>query len=99
MLNFVVNKLDEKLAPRSAIGVTKDNKLITLTIGHGDKRYGSFASVYECYKSLKDLGAVSIAMLDGGGATFKAINSKLEEKPEKNSGYGYINAGICIGCK
>lgn len=96
---YPINELDEKLAPRSAIGVTKDNKLITLTIGHGDKRYGEFATVYECYKSLKDLGAVSMSMLDGGGATFKAINGKLEEKPEKSSGYEEVPWAICIGCE
>ncbi|MFN8674334.1 MAG: phosphodiester glycosidase family protein [Candidatus Sericytochromatia bacterium] len=96
---YPYKELDEKLAPRSAIGITKDNKLITLTVGHGEKRYGEFASVYECYKSLKDLGAVSMAMLDGGGATFKVINGKLEEKPEASSGYANIPSAICIGCK
>lgn len=88
--------LSKKVAPRSAIGITKDNKLITMTIGKGENRYRNVANVYECYKSLKDLGAVSMAMLDGGGATFKVKNGKLVEPPEASSGYDRIPSAILI---
>ncbi len=90
------SKLDTNKAPRTAIGITKDNKFITLTIGKGENRYGNVSDIYSAYKILDDLGAVSKALLDGGGATFKVLNGKLVEPPQESSGYGRIPSAILV---
>ncbi len=66
--------------PRTAIGYTKDNKLVILVCeGRSDTAAG--LSLIQVAKILKDIGCVEALNLDGGGSTCMLINGKETNKP------------------
>ena len=62
----------KSLHPRSAIGITKDNKLILVTVDGRQIGYSNGLSLEELAKYMKSLGVVSAINLDGGGSTTMA---------------------------
>jgi exopolysaccharide biosynthesis protein len=66
--------------PRTAIGYTKDHKLILLVIeGRNPEAHG--ATLAEEAQILKDLGCVEGLNLDGGGSSCLLVNGKETIKP------------------
>lgn len=61
--------------PRTAMGYTKDNKLIILVI-EGRSESGGGASLTQEAQILKDIGCVEALNLDGGGSSCLLINGK-----------------------
>jgi len=71
--------------PRTAIGYTKDNKLIILAIEGRSKESGG-ATLTQTAQILKDLGCVEALNLDGGGSSCLLINGKETIKPSDATG-------------
>ena len=66
--------------PRTAIGYTKDSKLVILVCeGRSDSAAG--LSLIQLAKILKDIGCVEALNLDGGGSTCMLINGKQSNTP------------------
>lgn len=66
--------------PRTAVGYTKDNKLVILVCeGRSDSAAG--LSLIQLAKILKDIGCVEALNLDGGGSTCMLINGKETNTP------------------
>ena len=61
--------------PRTAMGYTKDNKLIILVVEGRNKAAGGASLVQEA-QILKDLGCVEALNLDGGGSSCLLVNGK-----------------------
>jgi hypothetical protein len=66
--------------PRTAIGYTKDNKLIIL-VCEGRSKTATGLSLIQEAKILKDLGCVEAVNLDGGGSSCMLINGKETNTP------------------
>ena len=66
--------------PRTAMGYTKDNKLIILVIEGRNPNAGGATLVQEA-QILKDLGCIEALNLDGGGSSCLLINGKETIKP------------------
>jgi exopolysaccharide biosynthesis protein len=66
--------------PRTAIGYTKDNKLIILVIEGRNPNAGG-ANLTQEAQILKDLGCVEALNLDGGGSSCLLVNGKDTIKP------------------
>jgi hypothetical protein len=71
--------------PRTAMGYTKDDKLIILVI-EGRSKMASGATLTQEAEILKDLGCVEALNLDGGGSSSLLINGKETIKPSDASG-------------
>ncbi|MBI1289746.1 hypothetical protein GC173_00685 [bacterium] len=79
--------------PRSAVGVTADDKLILLTVdGRTDQAAGM--SCTELAQVIKELGAVDAINFDGGGSTTLWANgepySGVVNFPSDNSAYDHL---------
>jgi Exopolysaccharide biosynthesis protein related to N-acetylglucosamine-1-phosphodiester alpha-N-acetylglucosaminidase len=61
--------------PRTAMGYTKDNKLIILVV-EGRSESGGGASLIQEAQILKGLGCIEALNLDGGGSSCLLINGK-----------------------
>jgi len=71
----------EARAPRSAIGLTRDGKLLLVVID-GRRAYHSIgATLWEAATIMKQLGAVDALNLDGGGSTTLVINGQVVNSP------------------
>lgn len=80
---------DEKSrAPRSALGITKDNKILLVTIDDDRKvkllpkeRYSIGATLGELAEIMLDLGCVTALNFDGGGSTTLFYEGKIVNRP------------------
>lgn len=66
--------------PRTAMGYTKDGKLIILVI-QGRSESGGGASLLQEAQILKDIGCVEALNLDGGGSSCLLVNGKETIQP------------------
>ncbi|HVF80904.1 MAG TPA: phosphodiester glycosidase family protein [Flavisolibacter sp.] len=66
--------------PRTAMGYTKDNKLIILVIEGRNPNAGGATLIQEA-QILKDLGCIEALNLDGGGSSSLLVNGKETIKP------------------
>ena len=66
--------------PRTAIGYTKDNKLVIL-VSEGRTESAAGMTLPQLAKVLKDLGCVEALNLDGGGSSCMLINGKETNSP------------------
>lgn len=78
-LKFAGKAITDK-HPRTAMGYTKDNKLIILII-QGRSESASGATLIQEAQILKDLGCVEALNLDGGGSSCLLINGKETIQP------------------
>jgi exopolysaccharide biosynthesis protein len=78
-LKFPGKAINDK-HPRTAMGYTKDNKLIILVV-QGRSESASGASLIQEAQILKDLGCVEALNLDGGGSSCLLVNGKETIKP------------------
>ena len=71
--------------PRTAMGYTKDGKLIILVV-EGRSESGSGASLRDEARILKDLGCIEALNLDGGGSSCLLVNGKETIKVSDKTG-------------
>ncbi len=81
--------------PRTAMGYTKDNKLIILVIeGRNNVAHG--ATLRQEAEILKDAGCVEALNLDGGGSSCMLVNGKETIKPSDKEGQRPVPAVFII---
>jgi len=78
-LKFAGKAISDK-HPRTAMGYTKDNKLIILVV-EGRNPAASGATLTQEAQILKDLGCIEAINLDGGGSSCLLVNGKETIKP------------------
>lgn len=66
--------------PRTAIGYTKDNKLVIL-VCEGRSKTAAGLTLIQLAQILKDIGCVEALNLDGGGSSCMLINGKETNSP------------------
>ena len=81
--------------PRTAMGYTKDNKLIILVIEGRNPNAGGATLLQEA-QILKDLGCIEALNLDGGGSSCLLINGKETIKPSDKEGQRAVPAVFLI---
>lgn len=99
----ITNDIERKFAgkaindkhPRTAMGYTKDNKLIILVVEGRNPNAGG-ANLVQLAQILKDLGCVEALNLDGGGSSCLLINGKETIKPSDKSGQRAVPAVFII---
>lgn len=77
--------------PRTAIGYTKDNRMIMVAV---DGREGSSVgmTLVQLGGFMKSLGCVNAMNLDGGGSTVMYVNGQVVNKPQVRGGITISNA-------
>lgn len=77
--------------PRTAIGYTKDNDLILVTV---DGREGSSIglTLKELASLMKSLGCTNAINLDGGCSTVMYVNGQIVNRPQQTGGIALSNA-------
>jgi exopolysaccharide biosynthesis protein len=93
-LKFAGKAINDK-HPRTAMGYTKDNKLIILVI-QGRSESASGASLIQEAQILKNLGCVEALNLDGGGSSCLLANGKETIKPSDKEGQRAVPAVFII---
>lgn len=81
--------------PRTAMGYTKDNKLIILVVEGRNSNAGGATLTQEA-QILKDIGCWEALNLDGGGSSCLLINGKETIKPSDKSGQRPVPAVFII---
>jgi exopolysaccharide biosynthesis protein len=80
--------------PRTAVGYTKDNKFIMITID--GRQQGSIgATFYELAQIMQKLGCVNAMNLDGGSSTQMVVQNKIVNHP-LNKGGSYVASGLIV---
>lgn len=91
---FVGRAINDK-HPRTAMGYTRDNKLIILLI-EGRNNIAHGATLQQEAQILKDLGCVEGLNLDGGGSSCMLVNGKETIKPSDSTGQRPVPAVFII---
>lgn len=89
-------KDEDKYAPRTAIGVSKENKLYLITVDGRQPDYSVGLSLVELAEFLSDFGLYNAINLDGGGSTTMVIDGKVVNKPSDKEGEREISNGLLI---
>ncbi|MFN8576406.1 MAG: phosphodiester glycosidase family protein [Candidatus Sericytochromatia bacterium] len=66
--DLIKNMIPESYSPRTAIGITNDNKVVIASFSEGKYGDGIGFNAFEVYQTLKNLGCVKGLMFDGGSA-------------------------------
>jgi hypothetical protein len=82
--------------PRTAMGYTKDGRLIIMVIQGRFANIADGATLIQEAQLLKDLGCVEALNLDGGGSTCMLINGKEVFKPSDKEGQRPVPAVFLI---
>lgn len=93
-LKFAGKAINDK-HPRTAMGYTKDDKLIILVI-QGRSESSGGATLTQEAQILKDLGCWEALNLDGGGSSCLLINGKETIKPSDPAGQRAVPAVFII---
>lgn len=80
--------------PRTAIGYTKEGKLIVLVIEGRNPGIAAGATLTETAAILVQLGCVEALNLDGGGSSCMLINGKETIRPSDKEGQRAVPAGM-----
>jgi exopolysaccharide biosynthesis protein len=94
-LKFAGKAIDDK-HPRTAMGYTKDNKLIILVIEGRNPGKAEGATLTQEAKIFKDLGCWEALNLDGGGSSCMLINGKETIKVSDAAGQRPVPAVFLI---
>lgn len=94
-LKFTGKAIDDK-HPRTAMGYTKDHKLIILVIEGRNPGIAEGASLTQEAHILKDLGCWEALNLDGGGSSCMLVNGKETIKPSDKEGQRAVPAVFII---
>lgn len=87
------NDIIKGRAPRTAIGLTKDNHLLFLTIDGRQSDYSIGMTLSELARTLKSLGAVDAVNLDGGGSARMVIRGFTMSNPSEER---LISNGVLV---
>ena len=82
--------------PRTAIGYTKDGRMIILAVQGRMKGLAEGATLPQMAKILVDLGCVEAMNLDGGGSSCMLINGKETIKPSDPTGQRPVPAVFVV---
>jgi hypothetical protein len=93
-LKFAGNAINDK-HPRTAMGYTKDGKLIILMI-EGRNTVAHGATLTQEARILQDLGCWEALNLDGGGSSCMLVNGKETIKPSDATGQRAVPAVFII---
>jgi exopolysaccharide biosynthesis protein len=85
--------------PRTAMGYTKDNKLIILVIQGRFPNMAEGATLTQQAQIFKDLGCWEALNLDGGGSSCLLVNGKETIKPSDKEGERPVPAVFMIKAK
>jgi len=96
-LKFAGNAINDK-HPRTAMGYTKDGKLIILMI-EGRNAIAHGATLGQAAQILKDLGCWEALNLDGGGSSCMLVNGKITIKPSSEGVQRAVPAVFTIKIK
>lgn len=77
--------------PRSAVGFTKDNELIIVTVD-GREQSSIGVTLGELARIMKGLGCVYAMNFDGGGSSVMYVNGAIVNTPAQKEGIGISNA-------
>jgi hypothetical protein len=94
-LKFAGKAIDDK-HPRTAMGYTKDNKLIILVIEGRNPGIAEGATLTQEAQIFKDLGCWEALNLDGGGSSCMLINGKETIKVSDKTGQRPVPAVLII---
>ena len=94
-MKFAGNATNDK-HPRTAMGYTKDNKLIILVIQGRYPGIAEGATLGQLAKMLQNLGCWEALNLDGGGSTCMLVNGKETIKPSDATGQRAVPAVFVI---
>ena len=94
-LKFTGNAINDK-HPRTAMGYTKDNKLIILVVQGRFPGVAEGATLVQQAKILQDFGCWEALNLDGGGSSCLLINGKETIKPSDATGQRAVPAVFLI---
>ncbi len=97
-LKFTGKAIDDK-HPRTAMGFTKDNKLIILVIEGRNRGYAEGATLTQEAQIFKDLGCWEALNLDGGGSSCMLVNGKETIKVSDAGGQRPVPAVFMISSK
>jgi exopolysaccharide biosynthesis protein len=93
-LKFAGKAINDK-HPRTAMGYTKNGKLIILVVQGRSESSGGATLIQEA-QILKDLGCWEALNLDGGGSSCMLINGKETIKPSDPTGQRAVPAVFLI---
>lgn len=79
---------------RSAIGYTKDNKIVLLAVEGNNSSGGAGLNLAELAQLMKEMGCTGAINLDGGGSTTLTVNGKQTVKPSDGTERGVMTALI-----
>lgn len=94
-MKFAGKAIDDK-HPRSAMGYTKDGKLIFLVIEGRFPGKAEGASLTQTAQLLKDIGCLEALNLDGGGSSCLLINGKETIQPSDKTGQRPVPAVFVV---
>jgi exopolysaccharide biosynthesis protein len=94
-LKFAGNAINDK-HPRTAMGYTKDNKLIILAVQGRFPGIAEGATLTQQAKIFQDLGCWEALNLDGGGSSCLLVNGKETIKPSDATGQRAVPAVFII---
>ncbi len=94
-IKFAGKAIDDK-HPRTAMGYTKDNKLIILVIEGRNPGKAEGATLTQEAQMLKDLGCWEALNLDGGGSSCMLVNGKETIKVSDTGGQRPVPAVFLI---
>jgi hypothetical protein len=92
---FAGNAINDR-HPRTAMGYTKDNKLIILVVQGRTPGIAEGATLTQLAQIFKDLGCREALNLDGGGSSCMLINGKETIKPSDATGQRPVPAVFII---
>ncbi len=94
-MKFAGKAIDDK-HPRTAMGYTKEGKLIILVIQGRFPGIAEGATLLQAAQIFKDLGCVEAINLDGGGSSCLLVNGKETIKPSDAAGQRAVPAVFLI---
>ncbi len=77
--------------PRTAVGYTKDNNLIIVTVD-GREKSSIGMTLTELAYLMKSIGCTNAMNLDGGGSTVLYVNGRVVNQPQVQGGIALSNA-------
>jgi exopolysaccharide biosynthesis protein len=99
-----ITHLEEKMAPsfasdrhpRTAVGRTRDGKLILVAVDGRQPQISIGMSLYTLADLLLNLGAVEAINLDGGGSTTMVVKQEVVNKPSDQTGERPVSDAILV---
>lgn len=83
-------------APRTAVGVTKDDHLLLVTVDGRQKDISVGVTFYQLAELMIELGAVNAMNLDGGSSTQMCIKDNVVSSPTVSGGNNISNSLIIV---